>query len=476
VTRFALTSLIVFAVVGVAITAFRTRDVRRREEGAADSRAALVADAVIAPVLTPGMLSAPMTGADRRTVGDVVSLAKAGDTGIERVKIWSTDGTVLFSDAPGEIGGSPPTGSDLREALAGGSPQGDISDLTASENVGERSLASKLFETYVPVRLTSGGRVAAVVEVYRDYGVIQAEIDRLTGTLSISLGAGLLALFVLLLPVMIGATRTLRRQNEQLTDQAAQLEAHLAREQATVAELIEVDKVKDDFVAAASHELRSPLTSILGYAGILRRAEAPDDPVVPEALEAIERQASRMLRLVMNLLRESRIEAGVLGAIETFDVASLVSEIAADFHDGGRRIRSEVPDGLESRCDRSKLADVLTNLVDNALKYAFPDTPVTIGARIADGTLTMWVRDRGEGIASADVGRIFDRFYQADQSSTRAHGGVGLGLHIVRELTSAMGGQVWVGSTPGLGSTFTVEVPMVAEPARIRREPQSLPV
>ncbi len=114
-----------------------------------------------------------------------------------------------------------------------------------------------------------------VFEVYRDYAVIQAEIDRLTRTLAISSAAGLLVLYILLLPLMVGLTRTLRAQNEQLSAQAGQMGDLLEREQATVTELRELDRLRDDFVAASSHELRSPLTSILGYARLLRSSSTP---------------------------------------------------------------------------------------------------------------------------------------------------------------------------------------------------------
>lgn len=468
VVRFALTGLLVFLLVGIAITLLRTRDVQHREERAAESRAELVADTVITPALTPGSVSRPMTGERYARMALVVEQVRATDPGIARVKIWGTDGTVVFSDDPAEVGKRLEMEDDLKEAIDG-EPQSDISDLSADENVGERQLGvSKLFETYVPIHTGDTkphGPADAVVEIYRDYSTIQAEIDRLTGTLGISLGVGLLALYVLLLPLMVGTTRTLRRQNEQLTKQADQMSDLLEREQQTVAELRELDRMKGDFVAAASHELRSPLTSIRGYANLLRNDALGEDPMNEEAIDAIDRQSSRMLRLVMNLLRESRIEADAApAAVVTFDLASLVREVRADFHLDGVRIRSEVPADLpEVRCDRGRVSDVLVNLIDNALKYADQETPVIVGATVSDGELTLRVSDQGPGIDAGDVERVFERFYQADQSATRSHGGVGLGLHIVKGLVDSMHGRVWVDTVPGAGSTFWVRVPLVTE-------------
>ena len=462
VWRFALTSLLVFALVAAGTTWFRTRDVRTREERAAVSRAELVSVGAIEPILGGRDLSVALPSDVYGEVQETVRQLEVADPGVKRVKIWGPDGTVRFSDDPTQVGVRPPAEDDLSEALEGNT-ESDVSDLTAPENTSEKTLADKLFETYVPIR-DANGDIYGVVEVYRDYGVIQAEIDRLTRTLSISFGIGLLALWMLLLPVMVGVTRRLRRQNEQLSEQADQLESHLEREQATVAELRELDRLKGDFVAAASHELRTPLTSIRGYANLLRNPDTAHETTL-EAVDAIERQTSRMLRLVTNLLRESRIERdGVITGPVLFDLASLVEEVVADFHSDGRRFSTALsPDLPAVHCDRGKVGDVLTNLADNALKYSPAGSPIEIGASLGDEGLVLWVADHGPGIDPADAPRIFDRFYQADQSATRRHGGVGLGLHIVHGLVDSLGGWIRVDQTPGGGATFTFMVPLVAQ-------------
>ena len=135
--------------------------------------------------------------------------------------------------------------------------------------------------------------------------------------------------------------------------------------------------------------------------------------------------------------------------------------MVADFHDSGTRIVSEVPDDMAPvTVDRRRIQDVLVNLVDNALKYSVPPARVTVGAQNDGSTFTFWVSDEGIGIEPGDLPRIFERFYQVDQSATRSHGGVGLGLHIVSGLLETIGGRVEVQSTPGVGSTFTVRVPL----------------
>src|SRR2546425_370979 len=240
VGRFALTSFLVFLLIGTGITIFRARDVRAREERAAASRAELIANEVIGPELLKSDLSGPMTGARYETILHQTAVLLGTDPEIVRIKIWSTHGVVLFSNDPAQVGTSPGMSAELRAALAG-SVANEISDLSLPENAGERSLADKLFETYVPFRLGATGPVVGAIEVYQNYSIIQAEIDRLTRTLSISLAAGLLVLYVVLLPVMVGATRTLRRQNQQLQEQASRFSELLEREQKRVAELRELD-------------------------------------------------------------------------------------------------------------------------------------------------------------------------------------------------------------------------------------------
>jgi signal transduction histidine kinase len=457
---FALTSLVVFVLIGVVISMFRARDVREREERAAAGRAQLVATQAIEPLLTPTDVAIPVTGSRYDVFERRVASIQRAQPGIVRIKIWATDGLVLFSNDRDQVGMRSEIGDELQEALDG-EVANEVSDLTATENESERTLADKLFETYVPFRFPGDDRVSAVIEVYQDYSVIQSEVGRLTRTLSISLGIGLLALYVVMLPLMVGITRTLRRQNHQLQEQADQLSDLLGREQDTVAELRELDRMKSDFVAATSHELRTPLTSIRGYVHILRESTLAGDPAAVEALGAIERQSSRLFRLIANVLRESNVEHGDDGnVVFMFSFRDLVDEVAADFHDTGARIVIEVPDDLPpATADRRRIQDVLVNLIDNALKYSSPPTPVRVGARIDGSTLTFWVIDEGIGIQPEELPRIFERFYQVDQSATRSYGGVGLGLHIVSALVATIDGRIDVKSTPGNGSTFTVTVP-----------------
>jgi len=144
------------------------------------------------------------------------------------------------------------------------------------------------------------------------------------------------------------------------------------------------------------------------------------------------------------------------------EFGELADEVQEGFHQSRSRIRLAIPADLPPlQSDRDRAAEILVNLVDNALKYSPADSLVEIGAAASsDGRLRFWVADHGIGIEESDLGLIFDRFYQSDQSSTRRYGGVGLGLHLVKHLAETLGGSVEVVSSPGLGSTFTVTLPL----------------
>jgi signal transduction histidine kinase len=473
VWRFAITSLIVFGLIGVGIAALRAGDLRASSEKAAQVRAELIAESVIAPLITPADIAEPIRGARYRELDKAIHEFAIQDAGVERVKIWREDGMVLFSNDPEQVGVAPELEADLQEAFEG-HVESEISDLSKPENASERKLADQLFETYVPVNLSGGDgspEVDTVVEIYQDYSAIQQEIGRLNNTLTISLGIGLLALFVLLVPVMVGTTRTLRRQNAKLLEQADQLGVLLEREQETVAELRELDRLKSDFAAAASHELRTPLTTIRGYAEMLKERASSVDPGTRDAVDAIVRQTAHLQRLVGNLLREAQLEHGDPEITpEPTSVAEVLDEVRNAFPGAVDRIVLQVERDLPSLAlDPVALHEIVANLVDNALKYSTPGAPVLVDARIVDGSLTIRVSDEGAGIAPGDLPRIFDRFTQIDQSSTRTHGGVGLGLHLVRELTRRFGGEVAVDSVLDRGTTFTVTIPI---PASMQQDPQ----
>jgi signal transduction histidine kinase len=258
----------------------------------------------------------------------------------------------------------------------------------------------------------------------------------------------------------------LKAQNELLASQSRELRRHLAREQQTVAELQRLNRMHGQFVAMASHEVRTPLTAIIGYATTLGRAQVGGDPRLRATfLDIIERQARRLLVLVESLLTASNLERGELAArASPVPVAALCGEAVEALGAAAGQVRLSLPPDLPPLVtDRRYLGQVLGNLLENAVKYAPAGSVCELGARQDGDWLALWVRDHGGGIPQAELGRIFDRFYQVDASDTRAATGVGLGLSLVKDLVHLLGGTVSVTSRVGEGSCFTVRLPLVRE-------------
>jgi signal transduction histidine kinase len=259
----------------------------------------------------------------------------------------------------------------------------------------------------------------------------------------------------------------LAEQNEVLADQARRLEELLQKEHHTVGELIELNRMKGEFVAVVSHELRTPVTALMGYAKTLRQPEFADDAKMREEfLERMERQSDRLLRLIENLLTASNLETHQLPvAVGRVLFEDLVREVMEGLANDAARVHVDMPDDLPVlTTDRQLLTRVLQNLVDNALKYSPDGSPCELEARSDGEHIVFSVRDYGIGIPPDELPRIFDRFYQVDSSSTRTFRGTGLGLSLVRDLLDHLGGTIEVQSTPGDGSKFIVTIPIRYEP------------
>ena len=220
-------------------------------------------------------------------------------------------------------------------------------------------------------------------------------------------------------------------------------------------------RLRDEFLSIASHELKTPLTSLMLQSESLRAGAASSTPEsVTRKAEAIRRNVERLSRLVATLLDLSRITAGRLDIHrEDVDLVEVVTDVISRFEDEARRagceLRLDAPVPVVGQWDRLRLDQVVTNLLANAVKYG-PGKPVDVRVekRLEQARLT--IRDRGIGISDVDQKRIFERFERA--VSDRNYGGFGLGLWIVRRIIEAMGGAIHVESAPGQGATFVVDL------------------
>ena len=226
-----------------------------------------------------------------------------------------------------------------------------------------------------------------------------------------------------------------------------------------------VDEIRRDFVANVSHELRTPV----GALGLLAEtiADEPDSEVVRQFAERMVREAERLAHTIDDLLDLSMIENEEIVEPVPVAVVSVIDDAVSQMSNAASIAQilvnvGEVAD-VKVLGDRRQLVSAVFNLLDNAVKYSGSGSSVTVSAGLRDGLVDIVVRDRGIGIPSRDLERIFERFYRVDRARSRESGGTGLGLSIVRHVAAAHNGSVAVVSHEGEGSTFTIKIPVSVE-------------
>jgi two-component system, OmpR family, sensor histidine kinase KdpD len=240
-------------------------------------------------------------------------------------------------------------------------------------------------------------------------------------------------------------------------------------ERAHVAELTHLNRLKSEFVALVSHELRSPIASIVGAVTSARKPQMEEHR--PELDDIVERAALRLGSMVEDLLAAAELERGESSrASEAVNLSTLVREAAADHEVVGRHVDVLAPVEAIATCDREYVRRVVDNLIDNAFKYGRP--PVRIEIAAGADTIELSVLDAGRGIPEEDRDRVFDRFQRLD--TINGHG-LGLGLSVVQGLVEAMGGDVRVEEAPGGGAAFLVRFPRAVDTLVAGSGPALLP-
>jgi signal transduction histidine kinase len=250
--------------------------------------------------------------------------------------------------------------------------------------------------------------------------------------------------------------------DNMLARQASELSAQNER-------LRELDRLKDEFIAAVSHELRTPLTSIIGHIELLKE-EGVDGPNTGRFAEVIGRNAEQLLRLVGDLLFLSRMRSGKLALeLQGIDLAEIAAEAVAEVRPDARLkhidmvlFAAPVP---PFAADPGRIAQLLGSLLSNAVKFTGDGGRVEVRTAVADGQAVLTVADTGMGIPAADLERIFERFYRTAAATRQVITGTGLGLAIARAIADAHNGAITAQSTEGQGSTFTVRLPLRPVPA-----------
>ena len=232
-----------------------------------------------------------------------------------------------------------------------------------------------------------------------------------------------------------------------------------------ITEIKRLERVRTDFVANVSHELRTPLTSIKGYVEALLDGAKDDPKRCGEFLEVLRKHTDRLNNIVSDLLTLAQIEAGKSAVqYEMIKIPELIDKAVSILKPLADRKRQALialsgADLPELSGDPEKLTQVMTNLIDNAIKYTPEKGSISVEAEPVSGGIELSVSDNGLGIPPKDVSRIFERFYRVDRARSRALGGTGLGLSIVKHIIESHGGTVRVQSEPGKGSRFIIFLP-----------------
>jgi signal transduction histidine kinase len=291
------------------------------------------------------------------------------------------------------------------------------------------------------------------------------EID----AIAIAVGASVLSGLVLWrLAILVRSLDRLRS-----AERSARTEAETAHE--LLAEqnerLVEADRLKDEFVALISHDLRTPLTSILGYLELTLE----DEELTSSQrgyLEVVERNAQRLIRLVSDLLFVARLEAGQLELHESeLDLAAVAQQSVHEAEPlaavGGVTLRCETEPVPGVAADRGRMFQLLDNLVSNAIKFTPSGGEVSVRVQAADGAVRLEVADTGIGIPAEEQHRLFERFYRASTAADQQVQGTGLGLYIARAIVEAHGGEITFESEAGQGTAFRIEIPLEHTPVAV---------
>lgn len=230
----------------------------------------------------------------------------------------------------------------------------------------------------------------------------------------------------------------------------------------------EAARLKEDFVSAAAHDLKTPLTTIIAQAQLLeRRAEREGRTAELAGIRRLVRETAQLARLVEELLDASRLERGALPMQpEPGDLAAIAREVAARERQGADRVRMVADGAVRGMYDPERIRQLIDNLVENALKYSPADSPVEIRVWPEGATGRIAVTDHGIGIPAEDLPHVFERFRRGSNVDHRRFSGIGLGLYICRGIVEQHGGRLWAQSAAGSGTTFHVALPLAAEVGR----------
>jgi signal transduction histidine kinase len=360
--------------------------------------------------------------------------------------------------------------SDALRRLAGGDPRVELSAEAAASELGGAVtlLAGSMHAWAVEGHALAGGRLSSRIsgqgEMADALRSIQANLRHLVWQSRVA-SKGDLSQTVEAMGALSDAYNGMLQGMRDSRDELVRRNAELYEANRRLAEL---NRLKDEFLSIVSHDLRTPLTSIIGYSQFVlrkRQDELPEDVI--QALETIQRAGHRQLELVNDLLDLAQIEAG---RIQLEPEAGLLSAVLSESRelmlgyagDRSTPIELSVPEPEPVVVfDRARILQVVNNLVSNAIKFSEQGRPVTVGLeRPSLGEVAVYVRDRGQGMKPEDVPLLFEKYSRADSRARSGLKGTGLGLAISKSIVELHGGRIWVESEAGKGSTFAFTLPV----------------
>jgi len=455
--RVALAAALPVFVLGLVLQRALEAQVRQRALSNAVADAKLIATLGIQPQLTAGELSAGLSPQQVAELDHALAGATQGGQ-LARIKIWNGRGEIVYSDDHGLIGRSSADGpsESLTEALHGETAsevlrasKPDPDEPGEELDVGTAKLLGsygELLEVYTPLTFGGGRAPAGVFEMYLPYAPAEATAARDVHRIQLLLVIGFGMLYAVLLPIVLGASRQLRRQ--------AQIERDAAEH------LRQADEVKNSFLTAVSHELRTPLSAVLGCAVSLRQAEEMglSDEDVRDLTGRLEANARKLSRLLSDLLDLDRLAQGILEPRRApTDVAELVRHVIADSGVAEQRAVHVDAEPIVIAIDAAKVERIVENLLVNSVRHS---SGADLWVRVAptEGGVLLVVEDNGDGVPPELRQGIFEPFRHGQDVPSHAPG-VGVGLSIVENFAELHGGRAWVEEREGGGASFHVFLP-----------------
>jgi signal transduction histidine kinase len=485
VLRFALYAGAVLLVAGVAIAWLVNREVANRAERTVESQGRAIVAANLNARLRPSDFAAPVSPARRRAL-DQLFRRSIMVPGVVGGRLVNRNGTITYAANHVLIGGKVQNTADLEHVLAGSVVR--RVDYTQTWR-GQKNL--KVLRVVVPARLKGDSRALGAVVLDQDYRAVAVTIGDARGPLALILVLALLALYISLFPILHRVTRQLEARNRRLREDAAERELLLEAEQTARGEaesarqllaaqndrLRELDKLKDEFISLVSHELRTPLTSIRGYIELLQEDTRLEEEQ-QRYLSIVDRNSARLLDLVSDLLFLAQVDAGKLAfELQPVELDLIVAECIEASQPAAAAKEIELVASaqrlpLPLQGDPVRLAQVLDNLISNALKFTPSGGRVDVRLSAVEGVAVIEVQDTGVGLAEDEQDQLFERFFRSSRAAEDAIPGTGLGLAIAKAIVERHGGRIALESTLNVGTTVRVELPLSLSGRR--RSPQEL--